>query len=860
MKGENEMKRKVFLVLLCLITAFALAGCGTPVDELATARETATTEVSAFAEKAEYADLETEDVAQVIADAVEAIKAAKTQEDIDAAVSAAKTTLDDMVLAKQKETAKASLTTYVDLSLYSEENKGAIETIIADAKTAIDGCTTAAEIIIKVNEAKAAIDEVKTILQTAKETAKAEIESYIQDKTVYSANGLATINQIIADAKTNIDNATDQETIDAIVADAKDDLDKVPTLAQEQEAAANAFKNSLVTDTGNVVEEHVRVSGSEVIIDTKEADSTILYFGNQDGNTAVYFDTYITVDYRNTVWSSVTIYFRAWDKASNYNLKVKDGKIDLYKSQWIDGKIETLLMKNATGLTDKTRMHLQIVCCGWTKKVLLDGVCIFEVIEDANNVGRIYLETWQAGVTLGTPQYIEYPSDDALKAEHQAELDAPCVNKSEAQILSEAKAAAKTTVSGYLQDVDTNYSEVNQAVIAEIISQGNTVIDNCKSVEEVDAAVAAVKANLDAVMTLDQETALSDAKTAAKATIAGYLKDVENNYSEANQAVIAEIISQGNTAIDACVTIGAVNAAVAEIKTKLDAVYTIEDEKNTELIAKKTAAKAEIEGYLENVETNYSEENQALIASIIEKGKTDIDACVDENAIASVVADVKEKLASVKTINQEGPGKLAEDFKAICSNVVGTPVDGMKVKDGKLVSDTNKEGVGTNFKFGNQTDNMNKVFDAYMTIDYRSAEWSEVTIRFCAWDANTCFKMVIKSDSIKIYYRYWDSAQNAAADLLLVNHEGGIANGQEFHLQILTRGWTKMVLIDGECIFNTWPNTYHVGYTMIETWEAGIVLREPKYKEYESEAALNEEYGEVMNNREETTLENEIPV
>lgn len=69
-----------------------------------------------------------------------------------------------------------------------------------------------------------------------------------------------------------------------------------------------------------------------------------------------------------------------------------------------------------------------------------------------------------------------------------------------------------------------------------------------------------------------------------------------------------------------------------------------------------------------------------------------------------------------------------------------------------------------------------------------------------------------------------------------------------------------MVLIDDECIFNTWPNTYHVGYTMIETWEAGITLREPKYKEYDSEAALNEEYGEVMKNREETVLENEIPV
>ena len=852
------MKRKVFLVLLCLITAFALAGCGTPVDELATARETATTEVSAFAEKAEYADLETEDVAQVIADAVEAIKAAKTQEEIDTAVSTAQTTLDDMVLAKQKETAKASLTAYVDLSLYSEENKSAIETIIANAKTNIDGCTTAAEIIIKVNEAKEAIDEVKTILQTAKDTAKAEIESYIQDESIYSANGLATINQIIADAKTNIDNATDQATIDAIVLDAKADLDEVPTLAQEQEAAANAFKNSLTSVIGNVVEDHVRVSGGDVIVDTKDADGTMFYFGNREGNTAVYFDTYITVDYRNTQHSSTIIYFRAWDTNSNYKLIIKDGKIDFYKSQWIDGKVETLLMKNATGIKNNTKMHLQIVCCGWTKKVLLDGVCIFEIIEDGCG-GRTYIETWQSGITLGTPQYIEYPSDDALKAEHQAELDMPCVNKSEAQILSEAKAAAKTTVSGYLQDVETNYSVVNQAAIAEIISQAETAIDNCKSVEEVDAAVVAIKAQLDAVLTLEQETALSDAKTAAKATIAGYLEDVENNYSEANQAVIAEIISQGNTAIDACGTIDAVNAAVAEIKTKLDAVYTIEDEKNTELIAKKTAAKAEIEGYLKDVETNYSEENQALIASIIEKGKTDIDACADENAIASVVADVEEKLASVKTINQEGPGKLAEDFKAICSNVVGTPVDDMEVKDGKLVSDTNKEGVGTNFKFGKQTGNINRVFDTYMTIDYRSAEWSSVIVRFGSWDTNTCFKMEIKVGSIKIYYRYWDSEQNAPAEILLVNHEGGIANGQEFHLQILSKGWTKMVLIDDECIFNTWPNKCNEGYTMIETWEAGIILREPKYKEYDSEAALAEEYGEVMKNREETTLENEIP-
>ena len=67
-----------------------------------------------------------------------------------------------------------------------------------------------------------------------------------------------------------------------------------------------------------------------------------------------------------------------------------------------------------------------------------------------------------------------------------------------------------------------------------------------------------------------------------------------------------------------------------------------------------------------------------------------------------------------------------------------------------------------------------------------------------------------------------------------------------------------MVVIDGVCIFKYWPNTYHIGYTMIETWEAGITLREPTYKEYGSEDAIAAEYGDVVAKESVNQLVNEI--
>lgn len=816
-------------------------------------------ELKAYLDLSLYSDANKTLINSKIAEASVAIDKCADADDVAAKLVEAKAALDEIkpALDEAQEGASATLDTYVDLTLYSDANKALIEAEIATAKAEINELTTVEAVSERLNAAKAVIDAIPTALEEAKTSAIAEVEGYISDKSAYSENGVAEIERIINDAKANIESATDATVISVIVEDAKADLDAVMTIAEELEVQAKAFKDSMTSVVGEVVETSVRIEGGSVIIDTVDRDATTLYFGTQDGKTATVLDTYLTIDYRSNEWSEVTIRFRAWDESNNYNVVIKYGSTMFNKTKWENGgKNTVLLTKGSSGVEDNKQVHLQIISCGWTKMVLIDGECVFSIVENDFNVGRIYLETWQAGVTFTNPVYTEYGNDAELEAEYSEELAKSCINKSEKELLEEAKANAKTEISSYLQNVEANYSVVNQGVIAGIISAGNGVIDGCTSVEAVNTTVTGIKAELDAVATIEDENKIAEAKTAAKAEASGYLNNVETNYSAVRQAEISAILTEGNASIDACTSVTEIESVVVEIKKHLDAVPTLQQEANAELVAKKESAVAEIKSYLTDVESTYSAANQAAISEVLSAGELAINASESVEAVDATVVAIKAELDAVLTIAEEtvaAQNAAAEAFKSSLTNVSGDLISLMSVADGKLVVDSKVAGLGGNFRFGNQDGNMNKAFDTKITIHYNSIDWSSVTIRFCAWDASTNFKMVIQNNSIKVYYCAWGQE-----DLLLVEHASGIADGQEAHLQILTKGWTKMIVIDGVCIFKYWPNTYHVGYTMIETWEAGITLREPTYKEYGSEDAIAAEYGDVVAKESVNALINEI--
>ncbi len=894
-------KNRLLVVIACLLLIFVLVGCA---DALADQRTEAISQAEALLQGEDYAGLDESIVQGVIDTAVSSIGSAETAEDIQKAVSDAIATLDKLVLDGVKSSSKQELEAYVDLSSVSAEVKTLIESKISEAKTAINECvskadvdakfnavkaeidvivarggveialnaydlskysdankaiiegkiasakeavaslSSVAEINAKLQEVKAEIDAIPTILKEAQNSAIAELEGYITDKDNYSEKGLAEIDRIIADAKENINKASDTELISSMVEDAKDELDDVLTIQEEKEASVLELKNSMTSFVGEVVENYTTVEGTNIIIDTVEQNSTILYFGSQEGNTATVFDTYLTVNYRNTEWSSIAIRFRAWDTSTCYIVDVKDGSLVFKKDRWdttINDKESTVIIKDSNGIKQDTKVHLQIISWGWTKKVLIDGECVFSRVEDDYNAGRIYIETWQAGVTLSDPTYIEYATDAELETVWGEELAKECINKTEQEKLDEAKAEAKTEIASYIENVNI-YSEANQAVIAGIIEACNSAIDNCTSVEAVNVAVVAVKAQLDAVYTIEEEEALASAIANAKNEISSHLSDVETAYSEAKQAQIASIILEANSTIEACKSIDEVNEALAKIKKQLNAVPTIEQEANAEFLAKKEDAKTAIASYIENL-NDYSETNQAVIAKIISDGNDAIDGCGNDAALESAVEEIKKALDTVLTIAQETLAAQTARAQTFLESLSGNEALLAKasVVDGKLVFDSKIAGFGGDVQCGNKEGNMNKAFDTYITIDYNSTEWDWVTIRFCAYDTNTCLKMEIRDSGIKIFKSEWGKD-----DVLLVESDKGIKNGQEAHLQIITKGWTKMVVVDGVCIFKCWPNAFHVGYTMIGPWECGITLRDPIYTEYDSEDEVQAAYADVL--------------
>ncbi len=829
------MKKKAKVMLLSVLVSMALVGCGNKTDALAPSRESAIVEVGNLATDTDYTSLDSAEVQKIIDDAKTAIADAKSQEDIDKAIDNAKSALKDLALAKAKANAKASLDSYVDLNSYSTENKTKVENIISSAKTAIESCTgsdaidskvkeakkaideiptlveekasgkkelddyvdlslyseanqetikgiiadgktkidaatssetitnavseakksidaiptfadektvakkelddyvdlslyseanqeaikaiianaktgidaalTTLEISAIVSAAKTAIDEIKTAIEEKKDSAIAEIENYLSDiENAYSKDNQEEIARIIADAKENIESATSASVIDQIVEDTKQDLLAVKTIEKEQEEDAQAFVDGITVEEWNSKSpsegEGPTRDGKNVVVDAKDLNATRFRFGSQDKNTATVLDTYMTINYRSTEWSGVGIRFRAWDTANSLVMDVKDGSMEFSKSTWDNSKgaaVKTLHTKAASGIKDGTKVHLQIISWGWTKKVLIDGECVFNMVEDSYNVGRIYFETWQAGITFSTPKYIEYATDADLAKDYQAELDKTCVNKTEEELLPERKEAAKTTIKEYLNEFDATEVANNKDTLDAIIAEGNTAIDACGNATEVEAVVASVKAKIDNVF-----------KTATEAKNAKALYDA----------------------------------------------FTVEEWNSSSTIA-------------------------------------------------------------------EG--------------------DGPTLSGSDVIIDS-KELNATRISFGSQDGNTATVLDTYMTINYRSTEWSGVSIYFRAWDKANSLVMDIKDGSVTFSKSTWDSTAGAAVKTVHTEGVAGIKDGTKVHLQIIGWGWTKKVLINDECVFSMVENAYNVGKIYLETWQAGITFSTPKYVEYATDADLAEDY------------------
>ena len=237
---------------------------------LATAKTTAKASLETYVNAEDYRQAQQEELATAIANGKNAIDNATDVAGVETALANAKGVIDDIktdaeltaeetaqALATAKTTAKASLETYVNAEDYRQAQQEEVATAIANGKNAIDNATDVAGVETALADAKTVIDEIKTnaeltaeeeTLATAKTTAKASLETYV-NASEYREAQQEEIATAIANGKNAIDNATDVAGVETALANAKATIDALETDAQitaKEPTIETAFTNGQV--------------------------------------------------------------------------------------------------------------------------------------------------------------------------------------------------------------------------------------------------------------------------------------------------------------------------------------------------------------------------------------------------------------------------------------------------------------------------------------------------------------------------------------------------------------------------------------------------------------------------------------
>ncbi len=204
----------------------------------------------------------------------------------------------------------------------------------------------------------------------------------------------------------------------------------------------------------------------------------------------------------------------------------------------------------------------------------------------------------------------------------------------------------------------TLYSEANQGEINSIINAAKDSIMAAADQAAADAIVQQAKADIANVKTIAQE--LAEAKVAAKAELEAYKNP--NDYREAEQQQLAQIVADGKDAIDAATDKTGVAAALAAAKAQLDALktkaqYEAEEAAAAALAAAKEAAVEEINTYYNQLLANkkYDEAGKAALLEAKNAALAAIEAAQTEEAVTAAVTSGKAAMDAVEEYVEPEP-------------------------------------------------------------------------------------------------------------------------------------------------------------------------------------------------------------
>lgn len=551
---------------------------------------------------------------------------------------------------------------------YTSDNWAKLTKAKDDGLAAIDSALTEAAIQSAKNAALDAMAAVETIAEAtaeAKAAATAALKTAFEGytETDYDAQTWATLKAAYDNGLAAIEAATDvsavntakQTALDAMAACVPKDVEALTQAKAEAKAAIETAFNAYDEDnytSANWTEltiaynrglTEVEAATSVSAVDTAKQTAITAMAAVKDNAT-------LLADAKAAALASLDAakaeYSQA-DYATNWSVLEKaynDGKAEINAAAAIEA-VNSALQK-ATDAMAAVKNDATLLAEAKTAATdqLNSEYAKYKATDYTNANYELLTEKYNAGLSaIGGARTV-----DAVETALETAVAEMAAIKTNAQILADAKAAAKQAVNeAFAAYNEQDYTVDNWSALVKVKDDGLAAIE---AAAKTDVAAEAGEAAIAAMAAVkNNATLLAEAKATAKSELETEYKKYKKTDYTANWSQLESAYNSGLTAIENAATIELAQAAKEEAVTAMAAV------KNdaTLLAEAKTAAKSE----LGTEKAKYSQSDYTINWSVLEQAYNDGLTAIDASKTTSAVDTAKQAaiaaMAAVKTDAEE---------------------------------------------------------------------------------------------------------------------------------------------------------------------------------------------------------------
>lgn len=486
---------------------------------------------------------------------------------------------------------------------------------------------------------------------------------------------------------------------------------------------------------------------------TKAADApanenALIWFGEQNGGdcTAWEFDLkFVSADA-----GTLGLVFRAWDDSNHYRLNLCNpqgqGQVELIKRKWVVSAPQTVNRTFIDGIEieDNVDYHVEIVCLGHDKAVIINDKIVYRVQESDFCAGYFGIESkGMTSIVIKNAYLRKYVGTDIAEKRAAVEADYPD--------FWDDLSAGITNVCGH---------EYVDAVTPPTCKDDGYTTHTCKycNDEYTDSEVESTGAH-----------------------------------------VFETFTNNGDNHTAKCSACG----------TEVEQPHSFTKE-------------------VKNEQTLKTAENH-------EHGATYYKSC-ECGAISQSDDD---------TFTAAQVYKYLKDAVSKTDNIV-------QAADGSLTYTRGDSDESVCFTFGSQADNPQQYVE--FDFEFTAYDWGQFELQFRRWDANVNMAIVKNTKAGgagKVNAKQTDWTSETPRKTIAEWEIGGFKfeDNTKYHVQIISCGWTKTVLVNNAVIFKDVNSKYCGGYFHFESWAlhkltvSNILVKE----DYANDNELSSEHPEVWN-------------